>query len=763
MDAIYDTLHNNYKVGIFESPTGTGKTLSIICSTMTWLRENKKLAGTSPDQNGEDNQDGVAEHSMTDSDSDSDDEPEWVKQAYQKIKSRANNEVLEYERYLDKLEKSDYGKTSVHELLSHKRKKIKVSPSSSTGRNATASISSDDFLPEDYSSDSETVTSSNEALSKEISDLLHKVEGHNSTNLEISVPRTTPKILFTSRTHSQLNQFTHQLSLTSFEPSFDGPKERTKYIPLGSRKQLCVNKTVLRLSNDTMINESCRELQLKDEPSRCQYLSSKDIPETMAKFKHLSLVKIHDIEEVNEMGSTMKVCPYYSLRSAVEPAEIISLPYQLLFQANRNDINNIDDAIIVVDEAHNLLDVINSMNSTHVTLNELKLVLGSLKAYITKFSKRLNSGNRVNLMKLLKMIQLLSKFMELNSNNVKEGDEINVHTIFKDSTGDLLNIFKLETFLQKSKIAFKIESYIQFTSSSDSSYKKSLSNPLLFKLTKFLKCLTNPSKEGKLFWTMTRSNGSSMIGINYMLLDPSQVFKDIVDRCKCILLCGGTMEPMNDYKEYLFPYVPAKEIKTFTCDHVIPDDNLQVYPVAQYKDTRFEFLFEKRNNRLMLNKLGEFLVEICDNIPHGVVVFVTSYKYLVTLLEVWKHSGLLSRFNKKVFQESSSSTIPTSILEEYTQSINDPTNKYGAILFSVVGGKLSEGINFSDQLARAVVMIGLPYPNAFLGELIARRKFIETKTMDQGGTLKEAHQKLQDFYDNICMRAIIDTNSAESN
>lgn len=37
--------------------------------------------------------------------------------------------------------------------------------------------------------------------------------------------------------------------------------------------------------------------------------------------------------------------------------------------------------------------------------------------------------------------------------------------------------------------------------------------------------------------------------------------------------------------------------------------------------------------------------------------------------------------------------------------------KRRALLLCVVGGKLSEGINFGDDLARACVMIGLPYPN----------------------------------------------------
>jgi chromosome transmission fidelity protein 1 len=35
-----------------------------------------------------------------------------------------------------------------------------------------------------------------------------------------------------------------------------------------------------------------------------------------------------------------------------------------------------------------------------------------------------------------------------------------------------------------------------------------------------------------------------------------------------------------------------------------------------------------------------------------------------------------------------------------------------------MGGKLSEGINFSDRLARSIIVLGLPYSNIYAPEVI---------------------------------------------
>ena len=46
MSAIYECISQR-QVGIFESPTGTGKSLSLICGSLAWLRHHQEADGSS--------------------------------------------------------------------------------------------------------------------------------------------------------------------------------------------------------------------------------------------------------------------------------------------------------------------------------------------------------------------------------------------------------------------------------------------------------------------------------------------------------------------------------------------------------------------------------------------------------------------------------------------------------------------------------------------------------------------------------------------
>lgn len=79
----------------------------------------------------------------------------------------------------------------------------------------------------------------------------------------------------------------------------------------------------------------------------------------------------------------------------------------------------------------------------------------------------------------------------------------------------------------------------------------------------------------------------------------------------------------------------------------------------------------------------------------------------------------------------------------------------GAILFAVVGAKLSEGLNFADDLARAVVIVGLPFPNLMSPDLKERMRYISEQQRIKEGTGSHAGKSAgQELYENICMRAV---------
>jgi chromosome transmission fidelity protein 1 len=76
-----------------------------------------------------------------------------------------------------------------------------------------------------------------------------------------------------------------------------------------------------------------------------------------------------------------------------------------------------------------------------------------------------------------------------------------------------------------------------------------------------------------------------------------------------------------------------------------------------------------------------------------------------------------------------------------------------ATLLSVVGGKMSEGINFSDEMGRTVVMIGLPYPNPRDPEIVERMAFLNARQA-AGGTASQGPSAGQRYYEGLCMRAV---------
>lgn len=762
MDCVYEMLSKNIKIGILESPTGTGKTLSLICSTLTWLRDNKLdyLKRHKDDIT-------IEEDSST---SEEDSEPDWVNEAYQSsyLKEKINA-IKDYELYLDEVAKDELILNPISNMNpSNPTKRRKRTPP----KHIQVNIEEDELLPDPYDSDIEegfTSSDSKSILNTQVKALLAKLEvDHKSSSTshtddllgDISI--NPIKIYFSSRTHSQLNQFASQLRLPQFHSSFKSEieKEHIKYLPLGSKKQLCINPEAKKWKTLESINDACSEL--RKTKAGCPYFGKQTDPSVTTVFRDRLFSRILDIEDLVPLGEELSLCPYYGSRNSQTIAEVITLPYQyLLSESTRQSMGlNLSNSIVIIDEAHNLIDTITNVNSAEVSLDELKECKTGLGHYMNKFKSRLNSGNRVNITKLTLLISTLISFIEKNYS--KAGQKVFVDDIFQGSNADKLNIHKLTRYIRISKIAYKIDTYLSklqeksvSPTNADMDIEQPLnvsrqtravnksSQPVLFRVSSFIAALANVSGEGEFFF----EKGNK---IKYLLLEPSNVFQKLVDESKCIILAGGTMQPMQDFHDALVPLMPDDSIKTFSCDHVIPKDYSRTYIV---KDDEYEFTFEKRESEdLIKNHLYKFLSMLSRTVPDqgGIVAFFPSYQYLKKVIAIWKKHRLFDDFNarRKLLYEEKDTSDP---LPEYIALINDGK---AATLFAVVGGKLSEGINFQDNLCRAVVMVGLPYPNVFSGEVILKKNHLIEKTLKKGGSTNDASIVTRNFFDNLCMKAV---------
>lgn len=171
--------------------------------------------------------------------------------------------------------------------------------------------------------------------------------------------------------------------------------------------------------------------------------------------------------------------------------------------------------------------------------------------------------------------------------------------------------------------------------------------------------------------------------------------------------------------------------------------------------------------------LGQAILSITQHVPDGVVVFFPSYAYLDACAAAWKQLTPAAHAQgptfwqsmhevKPIFLEQKSQSGPSdsngiskeaavdSVLSAYSHAVASGQGR-GALLFAVIGGSLSEGINFSDALGRGVVVVGLPFPNPHSAEWKAKTQYISAKATSDG---RDGRLAAREFYENACMRAV---------
>lgn len=120
-----------------------------------------------------------------------------------------------------------------------------------------------------------------------------------------------------------------------------------------------------------------------------------------------------DIEELIKAGTQLNACPYYASRKASKDAQLVLLPYNtILHKSTREGIGlKIKNSVLIIDEAHNIIESISNMYSTSVTHGQLDDCMLGLKTYMQRYMSRFNSKHLLKLKQLSFIIKALLKFI----------------------------------------------------------------------------------------------------------------------------------------------------------------------------------------------------------------------------------------------------------------------------------------------------------------------------------------------------------------
>lgn len=200
------------------------------------------------------------------------------------------------------------------------------------------------------------------------------------------------------------------------EPDKEPEIDDLKHLTLGSRKNLCINPRVSKLNSVTAINERCAELQKPGtaQEHKCEFLPNKENQPLVNDFRDHALATLRDIEDMGSLGKEIGICPYYASRSAIRPAEIVTLPYPLLLQKSAREALGLSlkGHVVIIDEAHNLMDAISGIHGVEVSLKQLKLARAQLWQYLQKFRNRLKGKNRIYVSQVIRVIDSLAGYLE---------------------------------------------------------------------------------------------------------------------------------------------------------------------------------------------------------------------------------------------------------------------------------------------------------------------------------------------------------------
>nr|XP_042703328.1 regulator of telomere elongation helicase 1 isoform X7 [Chrysemys picta bellii] len=511
-----------------------------------------------------------------------------------------------------------------------------------------------------------------------------------------------PKIIYASRTHSQLTQVISELKSTVYRP---------KMCVLGSREQLCINPEVKRQESNHMQIHMCR---MKVMARTCHFYNNVEEKSTEKELTN----SILDIEDLVKNGNKHRVCPYYLSRSLKQQADIIFMPYNYLLDSKSRRAHNLDlkGTVVILDEAHNV-----GACSCIVVYFAAKWLLEVEDVWPEEKLCEESSSFDLTPYDLASAMDAINVVLEEQAKVVQQNE---IHAEFNMEFASSGLSMELEDIAKIKRILLQLENAIDAVQLPANGNGVTKEGSYIFDL--FAEAQITFQTKTSLLESLEQIEQflSGRKVLSYWCFSPGYSMHELVRQgVRTIILTSGTLSPLSSFTmEMQIPFPVCLENP-----HVIDKHQIWVGIIPKGPDGGLlSSTYEKRFSVECLSSLGKTIGNLVRIIPHGLLVFFPSYPVMDKSLEYWREHDFAKRIEevKPMFVEPRNKGTFTEIMDAYYDKIVCPKSS-GATFLAVCRGKASEGLDFADMNGRGVVITGLPFPPRMEPRVVLKMQFLD--------------------------------------
>jgi regulator of telomere elongation helicase 1 len=455
----------------------------------------------------------------------------------------------------------------------------------------------------------------------------------------------------------------------------------------------------------------------------------------------MMLGSILDLEEYVENCKRAFVCPYLCAQANSNKADVILTPYTYIIDPRvRSNLPSglFRNNVLIFDEAHNFPEQCCDYFTGSASLAAFQETIRLLLALeCCDLGELVHAGMNIDLVALAEIAPKARKlgecFDEIPANGSEFVRAFQNGAKYVQKTGTFIYSFFDRSVIGGSDIRAIIR-LITSMSENHSVLGISVSSiELIESVSAFLQTLFPMDKRDLAFIDEFYCVCLTSDYVFHLLcFSPAIAFRQILAlQPFTIIMTSGTIAPFQSFVDSLnigFDIVLENP-------HVAEPSQLYI-AIASRNREHFHFTYQNRTNERMKQDFSSCFHSIFNIVSAGVLLFFPSFSALEDLSVRLRsdNSG-----EKPILVEPRDRRFLQTSLQHFKA-----VAQTGAALFAVCRGKMSEGIDFSDDFARCVCLVGIPFPNLGDFKVELHRKWLDAKSRGSGSR----------WYTEMAMRAV---------